>query len=381
MAKGDLGPIISTLEFDTTEAINPVAVHVAGDVYAVVSRTAAGEGYIRTVNVPCASPPGITLIDTWNYSHIVSAFVEVTLFQAHPTWFLICFYDGSNSYVKSFQIAADGTITPAFTDSLTITPGIVRWPDFVWVSGVNFICALMGAVTTGYFYSFSCSAGGALTFIQITAVTTAISFEWSRVLKLIPNYFVMTFEASNQALVATAHVSDLGVVTAVDLQSVKGPHVGFPGKVPCVKVSSTIIAIAYGGESSDGFIQTVEINATGTIITALVDIYEFDTTEAQVMDIISVEQNYFVVLYIDASGHGQLKSFYIDDAGAITTPFLSTFEIEDTVLSSGRLAPFESTCLLPAYQGVGGDGFIKSVDIELAATGGPHHEMIMKVGP
>ena len=107
-------------------------------------------------------------------------------------------------------------------------------------------------------------------------------------------------------------VGDIGTV----IDSLEFDAADAAEAVTC-KVTDTIIAIAYRGTDSDGFIVTVSIDAAGNIGNSVIDSLEFDTAGCSWPTMCHVKGNYYAIAFQGSPAHAWLKTVTIDDAGNI----------------------------------------------------------------
>ncbi len=95
-----------------------------------------------------------------------------------------------------------------------------------------------------------------------------------------------------------------------------------------IHVSGKIYAIAYRGESDDGYLKTVEIADNGDITDTVIDTLEFDTDKCYEPNIIHVSGNIYAIAYQGENDDAFLKTVQIADNGDINDTAIDNFEFD-----------------------------------------------------
>ncbi|KKK95593.1 hypothetical protein LCGC14_2671240, partial [marine sediment metagenome] len=132
--------------------------------------------------------------------------------------------------------------------------------------------------------------------------------------------------------------------------------------------SGDVYACAYGGLGSDGFVVTFTIDSSGNIGNAVIDSLEFDSTYAYQPSLTFVSDDIFAVAYQATAPvtSGKIKTFTITSSGFFSS-VLGTLEFESAQMGyfwSHIILITGSTIVCVGYQGVDGDGFVKTALIE-----------------
>ena len=90
-----------------------------------------------------------------------------------------------------------------------------------------------------------------------------------------------------------------------------------------VQVDADTYALAYRGESNDGFISTFTIPDDGSTITEVANL-EHDTEYGQYNSLVQVDADTYALAYAGTSGDGFMSTFTIDTAAATDTPTTTT---------------------------------------------------------
>ena len=136
------------------------------------------------------------------------------------------------------------------------------------------------------------------------------------------------------------------------------------GKAPnIIPISGNVYAIAYEGSGSDGFLTTVTIATNGQITDTVIDTLEFNTSQGKAPNIISVSGDVYTIAYEGVGGDGFLKTVTIATNGQITDTVIDTLEFDTTEGKKPNIILIADDVYGIAYEGVGGDGFLKTVTI------------------
>jgi hypothetical protein len=130
-----------------------------------------------------------------------------------------------------------------------------------------------------------------------------------------------------------------------------------------VQIDADSFALASTGASGDGFIDTFMVNASGTILTSMVDEWEFDAADATEMSLVKVDADTFAVAYKGVGGDGFISSFNANGTGKINTSLNSVLEHDTADGQDNSFIQLDSDTYVLAYTGTGGDGFISTIGI------------------
>ncbi|MFC1903267.1 hypothetical protein ACFLW9_00050 [Chloroflexota bacterium] len=141
-------------------------------------------------------------------------------------------------------------------------------------------------------------------------------------------------------------------------------------------VSGNISAIAYEGDGGDGFLKTVEITSSGNITDTVIDTLEFDATDGHTPNITHVSGNIFAIAYEGPGGDGFLKTVEIATNGQITDTVIDTLEFDTSDGHTPNITHVSGNIFAIAYEGKLGDGFLTTVEI---ATSGQITDTVIDI--
>ena len=132
-----------------------------------------------------------------------------------------------------------------------------------------------------------------------------------------------------------------------------------------VQIDSTHFILAYTGADADGFIKTFSIDGS-YVITELGSL-NHDTTTGRNNSLVKIDSTHFILAYSGTNFdfRGFIKTFSIDGSYNITQ--LGSLEHDTVNTNNNSLAQIDATHFMVAYQGVDGDGFIKTFLVESVA--------------
>ena len=110
--------------------------------------------------------------------------------------------------------------------------------------------------------------------------------------------------APNGRIIKTANDS-------LTLDSVKGKEPDM------ISISGNVYAIAYSGAGDDGFLKTVTIATDGQITDTVIDTLEFDTVKGKDANIIPISGDVYAIAYSGDTDDGFLKSIELRTSGQI----------------------------------------------------------------
>lgn len=381
MAYGDIGSIIDTLEFDIVQGVDCWGIHVSGDVYAVAYQGPASNLYVTTFSITDAGEISnavlatIALSPSWGVlPHIVKVANNV---------FAIA-YQGTNYHltVETVSISDDG-LTLASIEELIIVPADCRAPKIMRVTGNVFaVSYVQTSVTTIRVSTITIDDAGNVTGITDTIDLTANGWYYTDMAAVNGTIFAILFiDTVSGTTVKTIEIDVSGNITntAVDTQIINAASISTRQGI--TEVLAGVFAIAHVGADLDGFISTVTITAAGEI-SAVVDSLEIYTLDAREFRVIHIGQGICAITYKkQALVDGSISTVDIDAAGNIGAALIDTLDIETANFVDGMLLPVTGDVYAVFYGGVGNDGFVKTLDISTQPPGGPHHEMLLGMGP
>lgn len=219
---------------------------------------------------------------------------------------------GSDGFVRTVSIDSAGIVTNSLIDELEFDTSNGLYPDLIHVTGDVYAVAYTGNGNDGWVASFTISATGAI---------------------------------------SNSTIDDLEFDTGDGLY----PDI--------IAVDADTFAVAYTGGGTDGFLRTFNIDGAGNISNAVISTYEFDTSNGAYPSIINVGPNVFAIAYRGTGNDGFVITVTISNAGAITASAIDALEFDTADCLWPELFHVDGSIYGVAYQGSGGDGFVRTFSI------------------
>jgi len=310
-SSGIIGAAIQTLEFDPIFGDFPDMIHISGEVYAIVYHGDSKDGIVKTISINAAGQ--ISTIDTWIYGTNYGGYPQI-LHVSGNIYAIACqetvSYDG---FIKTVTISDAGVITKAIIATYEFATDHAASINFLHVSGNVFVLAYSSTSNAGIIRTVTISDAGAINGIATRTYESGSALDPSFT-RVAGNIFATVYRTitTYAGHLKTMTVSDAGAISAVidTLQlaaaEFKEPHI--------ISVTPSIVGISFNGAGGDGFIETVSIDGGGTI-GAIIDTLEFDTVYCDCPVTINVSGNIWAVAYTGNSDDGFIKTFGIDSGG------------------------------------------------------------------
>jgi len=320
--------ITDAQEFGIFDCYEPDVIHISGDIYAIASRGLDSDGYVRTVKIVNNGSITDMVIDTLEFDTDYGG--EFSIIHINGNIYAIAYRGpGDDGFVKTVEIASNGTITNSVIDSLEFDTSYGREPTIIHINGNIYAIAYRGPGSGGW---------------------------------------VKTVEIANNGAIKNSFVDSLEFDTS-------------QGYYPdIIHVNGSYYAIAYMGPSSDGYLRTVKIANNGTITGDYhnswpnygyyIDTLEFDTSYGYRPNIIHVGGRVYAIAYTGSSYDGYLKTLRIGDNGNITDGIDDWWEYHTSNAYDSRIIHINGDVYAIVYREYYGDAYVKTVEISLNETVG-----------
>jgi len=321
--------IIDSLD---THTIEPNIINVSGNFYAIAYTGDGYDGFLTTVEIEIDGRITDAVIDTLEFD--ATRGKEPNIIHVSGNVFAIAYSgDHDDGYVETVEIATDGQIADAVTDSLEFDTTKGKEPSILLISGNVYAIAYRGEDDDGFLKTVAIATDGQIT----DAVVDSLEFDTVKgkepnILHISDgNLYAIAYKGEdNDGFLKTVEIAADGQITDAVVDTLEFDAA--KGKEPdIIHVSGDIYTIAYKGAGDDGFVKTVEIAADGQITDAVIDTLEFDTTRGKEPNIIHVsDDDVFAVAYSDDSDDGFLKTMEITTDGQITDAVVDSMEFDTT---------------------------------------------------
>jgi hypothetical protein len=152
---------IDTLEFDNSQAYEADWIHISGDTYAIAyaGAGAVSDGFLCTVTIDNTGQISNTVIDSIEFD--TSLCYDPDIIQVSGEIYAIAYRGpGDDGFVKTVQIAADGTISGSIIDTLEFDTTQCNEPVIVSAGSDLFAVAYRGPSNDGFFTTIQIDSSG-----------------------------------------------------------------------------------------------------------------------------------------------------------------------------------------------------------------------------
>ncbi len=237
-------------------------------------------------------------------------------------------------------------------------------PDIIHVSGKIYAIAYRGESDDGYLKTVEIADNGDIT----DTVIDTLEFDTDKcyepnIIHVSGNIYAIAYQGeSDDGYLKTVEIADNGDINVAVKDSLEFDiKNGYEPNI--IHVSGNIYAIAYGGDKDDGYLKTVEIADNGDITDTVIDTLEFDTDKCYESNIIHVSGNIYAIAYQGENGDGFLKTVEIADNGNINDTVVDSFEFDTDQGYEPNIIHVSGNIYAIAYQGENDDAFLKTVQI------------------
>lgn len=349
-------------EYDTVAGYYGESLQVSGDVFAVAYRGNGNVGAIKTLDINSdGSIDGSPEIDSWTFTS--NSAVPLNFMHVAGTVYLLSFYDDTDkaTYVYTFNIADNGTITESTIDTLTVWDGTGNdaYCDVSTLGGGVYVVAYVDpdASPNGKLRSFTVSDSGGISSVVDTESFGSSMNHPPAVVPLSDEGAAVFWEDTSDNL----YCSSLPVDGSGNIGSeIKQVTVSSDATWPdAIRVAEDVFLVDYFKNSGeDGVVATMHV---------LED---------------SGPSEYFVTAYRDSGQDGKICSYTIADDGTISNAVADTLVFEDGFrVESCEVVGYPGTDVYSIwyYDDASWDGFVATVvvsalDGAIGASREDYHE-------
>jgi hypothetical protein len=281
--------VIDTMEFDTSNGGDPNIISISGDVYAIAYAGAGGDGFLKTVEIATNGQITDTVIDELEFD-TKNALYSNILHISGNIYAIAYTSDGDDGNLKTVEIATDGQITDTVIDTLEFDTVYVANPDIIPVSGNIYAITYCG-VDYSYLKTVEIATNGQITDTVIdTLEFYQTMYEYFVIIHVSGDVYAIAHDAPIYGYLKTVEIATDGQITDTVIDNMQF-HDSYVGAIDIIHVSGDVYAIAYQGNSGDGYLNTVEIATDGQITDTVIDELEFDTNWCNWPDIIQLSES------------------------------------------------------------------------------------------
>jgi len=260
---------------------------------------------------------------------------------------------GLDGYISTFDISSSGAITAVKTQSLgnNLEHDTVQgeFNSLVQVDSDTYALAYSGSGADGYISTFTISADGSTTLVEVESEEHDLAMGRSNSLVQVDSdtYALAYTGDANDGYISTFDINSAGNITPIKVQNhaVIGGTANLEHDISngennsLVQVDSDTYALAYEGDADDGYISTFTISADGSTITEIISL-EHDTSNVTYNSLVQVDSDTYALAYSGDSTDGYISTFTIDTFVATTTTKKSSsdcYDCKPPVLQSSHI--------------------------------------------
>lgn len=342
--------VIDTFDFAGVADHYPEILHIAGNVFAVVTMFTAGPGQVFTITIDSEGNIGDSKIDSLTFEAGVA--YTPTIIHIAGTTYAIAYRDAaSDGWLKTVSITDAGVIGDNPLDTLEFDEDRGQDPSIVHVAESIYAIAYYGPSLHGWLKTVYIGSDGVIGDDTIAA----LEFDTTRgampvIVRIAPNIFAIAYQgAGNDGYLKTIGISDAGLITdpEIAIYEFESDNCGYPA---IVTLSEGVIAIAYIGPLNDGWIKTFAIDDTGAITMPSLDIGEFYVGSVNFPSIVHVAENVYAIAHKGDDADGFLTTALIEEDGTITDPKAFTYEFDPTKCDYSTIITAHPNLVAIAYR-------------------------------
>ena len=389
MAIGDIGSVVSTLEFDPVRLAENTNVSLCKVAEGVVAIAYAGNNNAATIETFSVDASGnlSAVIDTLVVNAAVSCDIGRLVNYASTNVYALFYRDGISFYgiVATFTISAAGDIGAAVIDSYNFyeAGGISALStDAIQVSGDTFAVVYTRKLSnTGYLVTLDINSDGTIDATPeldswVFDATVGVSF--SQILHVANEYYAIAYKNSGRAegdrgRIFTTTIAAGGTLGESEVDSLVFEAVGYATRSQCfIHLDSTLFVIAYGRHDDyDGWLCSFSISAVGAISDTVLSTKEFDSTKAEWVTCVPVGTEAIAVVYKDNDLDSVIRTFPVSALGVIGDQIDSlVFDAVGHLMTCGRnTIEGRSGYFAVCARSTDNDGWAWSMDIATSDPG------------
>ncbi len=359
-APGNLGGVIDTLEFNTSNIYDPDLIHTGGEYFGIAYRDNSNDGVLETVRIDSGgSISAGSLADFDSQAGYTPDIIHI-----NGDIYAIA-YEGPNSdgWLRTMNINSSGGVSST-GQSLEFETSQGEQTKIVHVTGNVYAITYRGRTggsNDGWIDTVTIQPSGAMSGPLDRWEFDTSEGEESSIVHVTGSVFAIAYSGpGDDGWIKTVTIDAAGTISSTG-QSLEFD--GSYGRNPVlVNAGNGIFAVAYRGPSDDGWIRTVSIDASG-VITGPIASLEFDTSYAEDPDLVNLSGDVYAVAYTGPGTDGWMKTLTIDSVGQLALTG-SALEFDTGTCYEPSMAVVSSTILAVAYAGPGSDGYIKTISLQ-----------------
>lgn len=360
---GDITGIIESLEFNTSNGREPFIIPISGEVFAITYSGPGSDGWLKTVRIAADGSIIDPQIDTLEFDNAY-ALIAPIIPIAGDVYAIAYSGPGNDGWLKTVQIGTDGQIGNSVIDALEFDTTYTYNPDITHVAGNYYAIAYRGPGNDGWLKTVQIANDGQIT----NAVADSLEFDTSNgldpeIIHISGEVFAIAYSGpGNDGWLKTVQIDSTGTIVNPQIDTLEF-DTAYGLRPSMVPVAGDYYAIAYRGPGNDGWLKTVEIQTDGQITGSVLSSFEFDTNTGLEPHIINLSGTFYAIAYSGPGTDGWLITIEISDSGQIVTPAIESLEFDTVYAYHPRMVNVAGDIFSVVYRGPGNDGWLKTIGI------------------
>lgn len=359
---------IDTYEYDTSNCYEPEIRNVSGNVYVTAYRGPSNQGYLKTYSIAANGTITHSVISTYTFDS-TACYTPDIIHISGTVWAIA--YSGPTSgyypysrqgYLKTVNIANNGTISAPVISTLTFDSSAGYEPSIVQVSGVYYAIAYRGSSNKGTLKTVTISATGVIGSSVISTLTFDSSGGYEpKIINASGSYFAILYiNSSNSLMLKTVSISATGVIGSIKSSVVADPDNDQSSWPDIIKISDTVFAYVYTATANYPDLTTIQIAADGTISPTIIDIAEYDYL-LYTPRIIHISGNIYMICGRGNNNSGAVSTVNIKDDGTITNWTISSYTFNSSYGYEPSIIQVSTDVVAVVYRGPSNDGWVVTI--------------------
>jgi hypothetical protein len=376
---GTIGEIadtaIDTLDFEWNGAEPAKIIHVSGNIYAIVYTDNNNDGWVKTVEVAPDGTITDTPLDSFEFDNRQGQWPDIT-HVAGDIYAIAYRGQSGDGFVRTIQIASNGDINNWVIDWLEFDIQNCIYPEIIQVSANIFAIAYTGNSGDGFVRTIQIASNGDIN----NWVIDSLEFDTSNgyepdIIHVSGDIYAIAYRGNNRdGFLKTIEIASNGNINnwVIDTFEFNRYECDFP---VISHISGDIYVVAYDGDSAihsvwgGGILTTVEIASDGTIANSIIDEAVFDSDDGNYPDIIWVGSNVYAIAYTGVNEDGWLKTLTIENDGSMSDSIIDFLEFDTQTGYCPDIINVTADIFAIAYTGTNQwHGILKTV--EISTSGG-----------
>lgn len=307
---GTIGAVIKSFEWDDVNGAHPWIIHISGNVYAIAYTGPGSNGSLKTLTIEPDGTIG-AVIGTLVFD-AGTGIIEPMIIHIWGNVYAIAYAGPDNDgWLKTVTINNDGTIGGVI-DFLEFDPTHGTYPHILHIAGTVYAIAYCaGLFGPGNLITLPIAndgiIGGIINTFQFEAGNARTPF----LFHVKTNVYAIAYQGpAYDGWLKTVTIADNGTIGAIidtDTLEFDPDYTADPWVTP---IADNIYLIAYGGPDGDGWMKTVTIEDNGTI-GEIVSSFEFDPVDGMYPSTVYIKGNVYAIPYCGPGNDGWLKTIEI----------------------------------------------------------------------